>query len=55
MLIAPARPLAEAFGRPVCCVLQGEDLFLDGLIEPYRTAPAISSASRSGMSIGSSP
>ena len=37
MLIALARPLAEAFGRPVCCALQGEDLFLDGLIEPYRT------------------
>jgi glycosyltransferase involved in cell wall biosynthesis len=36
MLIALARPLAEAFGRPVCCTLQGEDLFLDGLIEPYR-------------------
>jgi glycosyltransferase involved in cell wall biosynthesis len=37
MLIALARPLADAFGRPVCCALQGEDLFLDGLIEPYRT------------------
>ncbi len=37
MLIALARPMAEAFGRPVCCTLQGEDLFLDGLIEPYRT------------------
>jgi glycosyltransferase involved in cell wall biosynthesis len=37
MLIALARPLAEAFGRPVCCTLQGEDLFLEGLIEPYRT------------------
>ena len=36
MLIALARPMAEAFGRPVCCTLQGEDLFLDGLIEPYR-------------------
>jgi glycosyltransferase involved in cell wall biosynthesis len=36
MLIALARPLSEAFGRPVCCTLQGEDLFLDGLIEPYR-------------------
>jgi glycosyltransferase involved in cell wall biosynthesis len=36
MLIALARPMAQAFGRPVCCTLQGEDLFLDGLIEPYR-------------------
>ena len=37
MLIALARPLANAFGRPVCCTLQGEDLFLDGLVEPYGT------------------
>ena len=37
MLIALARPLKEAFRRPVCCTLQGEDLFLDGLSEPYRT------------------
>lgn len=36
MLIGLARPLAEAFGRPVCCTLQGEDLFLEGLTEPYR-------------------
>jgi glycosyltransferase involved in cell wall biosynthesis len=36
MLIALARPLAEAFDRPVCCTLQGEDLFLEGLTEPYR-------------------
>ena len=26
----------DALKRPVCCTLQGEDLFLDGLIEPYR-------------------
>jgi glycosyltransferase involved in cell wall biosynthesis len=37
MLIALAQPLANAFGRPVCCTLQGEDLFLENLIEPYRT------------------
>ncbi len=24
------------FGVPICCTLQGEDLFLDGLGEPYR-------------------
>jgi glycosyltransferase involved in cell wall biosynthesis len=36
MLIALARPLGEALGRPVCCTLQGEDLFLEGLTEPYR-------------------
>jgi glycosyltransferase involved in cell wall biosynthesis len=37
MLIALAQPLGEAFGAPVCCTLQGEALFLDGLVEPYRT------------------
>jgi glycosyltransferase involved in cell wall biosynthesis len=37
LLISLAGPLADAFGRPVCCTLQGEDLFLDGLIEPYRS------------------
>jgi glycosyltransferase involved in cell wall biosynthesis len=37
MLIAMAEPLRRSLGRPVCCTLQGEELFLDGLIEPYRT------------------
>jgi glycosyltransferase involved in cell wall biosynthesis len=37
LLIALARPLREALGRPVCCTLQGEDLFLEGLQEPWRT------------------
>src|SRR6476620_9625457 len=36
LLISLARPLREALKRPVCCTLQGEDLFLEGLIEPYR-------------------
>ncbi len=36
MLIALAAPLREAFGRPVCCTLQGEELFLNGLHSPYR-------------------
>jgi glycosyltransferase involved in cell wall biosynthesis len=36
LLIGLARPLREAFKRPICCTLQGEDLFLDGLVEPYR-------------------
>jgi glycosyltransferase involved in cell wall biosynthesis len=31
-----AGPLGDALKRPICCTLQGEDLFLDGLIEPYR-------------------
>ncbi|HEX6185318.1 MAG TPA: glycosyltransferase family 4 protein [Pyrinomonadaceae bacterium] len=37
LLIGLAGPLREALGRPVCCTLQGEDLFLEGLPEPYRT------------------
>jgi glycosyltransferase involved in cell wall biosynthesis len=37
MLIGLARPLAAAFGRPVCCTLQGEDLFLEGLVEPHKS------------------
>jgi glycosyltransferase involved in cell wall biosynthesis len=36
MLIAFAQPLADTLRRPVVCTLQGEDLFVDGLIEPYR-------------------
>jgi glycosyltransferase involved in cell wall biosynthesis len=36
MLIALARPLARRLKRPICCTLQGEDLFLDGLDERYR-------------------
>jgi glycosyltransferase involved in cell wall biosynthesis len=37
LLIALARPLKELLGCPVVCTLQGEDLFLSGLIEPYRS------------------
>jgi glycosyltransferase involved in cell wall biosynthesis len=37
LLIALARPLKEALGRPVCCTLQGEDLFLENLREPYKS------------------
>jgi glycosyltransferase involved in cell wall biosynthesis len=36
LLIAMAAPLKREFGRPVCCTMQGEELFLDGLIQPYR-------------------
>jgi glycosyltransferase involved in cell wall biosynthesis len=36
MLIGLARPVAEALGAPVCCTLQGEELFIQGLVEPYR-------------------
>ena len=36
LLIALAAPLRRTFGRPVCCTLQGEELFLDSLVPPYR-------------------
>ena len=36
LLIGLAGPLRRALQRPICCTLQGEDLFLDGLVEPYR-------------------
>lgn len=37
LLIGLAEPLRAALQRPVCCTLQGEDLFLKGLPEPYRS------------------
>jgi glycosyltransferase involved in cell wall biosynthesis len=37
LLIGLARPIREALNRPITCTLQGEDLFLEGLPEPYRT------------------
>jgi glycosyltransferase involved in cell wall biosynthesis len=36
LLIALAAPLAQAWKRPVCCTLQGEELFLQELREPFR-------------------
>ena len=36
LLISLARPLRDVLNRPVCCTLQGEDLFIEDLIEPYR-------------------
>jgi glycosyltransferase involved in cell wall biosynthesis len=37
LLLGLASPIKEALGRPICCTLQGEDLFLEGLQEPYRS------------------
>ncbi len=37
LLTGMARPVREAVGRPVCCTLQGEELFISQLEEPYRT------------------
>lgn len=36
LLIGLAEPLKAALNRPIVCTLQGEDFFLEGLIEPYR-------------------
>ena len=37
MLIGFAREIKKALDVPVICALQGEDIFLQDLIEPYRT------------------
>jgi glycosyltransferase involved in cell wall biosynthesis len=36
LLISLAAPLKRAFNRPVLCTLQGEELFIDALVPPYR-------------------
>jgi glycosyltransferase involved in cell wall biosynthesis len=36
LLLGLAEPLKRELKAPVCCTLQGEDLFLDGLETPYR-------------------
>ena len=36
LLLSLAEPLKRELNRPICCTLQGEDLFLDSLEEPYR-------------------
>ena len=37
LLIGLARPLRKALGAPVVCTVQGDDLFLEQLPEPWRT------------------
>ena len=36
LLLGLAPPMKRELGRPIVCTLQGEDLFLDGLGEPWR-------------------
>jgi len=36
LLAGLAEPIRRTLGVPICCTLQGEDLFLDGLGEPYK-------------------
>jgi glycosyltransferase involved in cell wall biosynthesis len=36
LLLGLAEPIVRTLKVPVCCTLQGEDLFLDGLGDPYR-------------------
>src|SRR5215212_11198 len=37
LLLGLAEPIKQALKAPILCTLQGEDLFLDNLQEPYRT------------------
>jgi glycosyltransferase involved in cell wall biosynthesis len=37
MFLQLARPIKDALGVPILCTLTGEDLFIDGLPEPYRS------------------
>lgn len=37
LLLGLAGPIKKALDRPIFCTLQGEDLFIDGLLEPYRS------------------
>jgi len=37
LLIAIAEPLKAALGCPINCTLQGENIFMEGLLEPYRS------------------
>ncbi len=37
LLLSMAKPIKEALNVPILCTLQGEDLFLDGLQDPYRS------------------
>jgi glycosyltransferase involved in cell wall biosynthesis len=37
LLLSLAKPIREALNAPILCTLQGEDLFLDNLQDPYRT------------------
>lgn len=37
LLISLAEPIKRVTNRPIFCTLQGEDLFLENLQEPYRT------------------
>ncbi len=58
LLIGLARPLRETLKRPVCCTLQGEDLFLEGLVEPrglLRAHRAREGAARPGGGVSALP
>ena len=38
LLVGSVRRLKERFPGPVYCILQGDDIFLESLIEPYKTS-----------------
>ena len=50
MLISLAPALKDAFDCPICCTLQGENIFLDHLEEPYHTR-ALELIRRHGASV----
>ena len=50
MLISLAPALKQAFDCPICCTLQGENIFLDHLEEPYHSR-ALSLIRRHGASV----
>ena len=55
MLIALAAPIRRVLDRPIVVTLQGDDLFLDGLTEPYKIGVArFDSAADPAKSISSS-
>lgn len=37
LFVGLTRPIKERLGVPVLCALQGEDIFIEGLVEPYHS------------------
>jgi len=46
MLVGFARRIRSELGVPVLCAMQGEDLFIDDLVEPYKSRALASMAER---------
>ena len=52
MFVGLARRLRQGLGVPVLCGLQGEDIFLEGLIEPYKSQALARLRQRAGDASG---